>query len=232
MKILLFTYRDIGWLIKPYILLHKKYSGIDTVLIAEEDYSNGEFDFLRPEFEGEFIRACEFGKVLKWALSKIDNKYVIVMLGDYLIRDKVNSDLISTIMDYMDQEKNIIRCEVGNYRGIKERADHTNTYRGYKILENNFAAMALTPGLWDRKKLLNIITDSMDNPWAFEIVGDKNFTKNEFRSICIYPEPINYINVIRGRDNENIVVTPQMYKSIKKYIPPNIKVHKVNMAFM
>ena len=223
-KVLLLTYRKMKWILPAYIRLHRKYWGAPVTLVAETDYSGGEFEFWLPEdyVEKNMIEAHAYVAVLRWALEKTKDKYVILMMGDYMIREPVDSEIIDKMVEYMDQEGNIMRCEIGNSRGIIQSGTLTDHYKGVAIYEHNFLPTALTPGLWDRKKFLEILPDG-STAWDVELKGRDKFPSLGFRSIGPLPEPMIYINAIRGRDHHSMVYTPELWAEIGDLIPSDIR---------
>ncbi len=196
MRVVLTTYRGLAHLMPGYMELHDRYFNIPVTLSAEEDYSNGKYRFLKPPF-GDPILNGAFGDSLRWTLEQVKDKYIIIMLADYFINRKVNVNTLKKIGQYMTKEGDILRCEIGTNRGLGQ-LDEVDTYKGVSIREDkNWLATSLCPGIWDRKKLLKIIKGA--TAWDVELATNREFLNTDWRSVGVYPEPIDYENVIRER---------------------------------
>ena len=196
MRVVLITYRGLAPLINQYMDRHEKYFNMPVTLSAEADYSNGKYRHLKPPF-GDPILNHNFGSTLRWTLERVKDKYVIIMLIDYFINKKVNINMLKKIGQYMTQEGNILRCDIGTNRGIWG-VPEVDSYKGLSIREENpCLATSLCPGIWDRKKYLEIMKG--DTAWDVELATNREFLNTDFRSVGVYPEPMDYENVIRER---------------------------------
>lgn len=226
MKILLPTYKRIGWIVKAYAHLHEKYWGESVILLAEEDYSEGRLDFVRPPLEelilwdapddtpGE-IPGRHFTDILIWYLRLIEDEHVIIMLSDYLITAPVNTELIKQLQEYMELN-NVLRgnisCDGGFCNG-----QVTDTYKDLEIWEGNFLPTSLTPAMWDRKLLLEMMKWT-GTAWSFELNGRDKFPWGGCRSIAPSPGMLRYINSLRGRSMTSMVMTRAVYAEVAKYL--------------
>jgi hypothetical protein len=196
MRVVLTTYRGLSHLMPDYMDRHEKYFNMPVTLSAEEDYSHGKYRFLKPPF-GDTIRNGEFGPALKWTLENVKDKYIIIMLADYFINSNVDMTAIKKIAEYMTQEGDILRCEIGTNRGVGQ-LNEIDIHKGVSIREDkSWLATSLCPGIWDRKKLLKIIKGA--TAWDVELDMNREFQETDWRSIGVFPEPMDYENVIRAR---------------------------------
>lgn len=197
MRVVLVTYRGLKSLMPEYMERHEAFFNMPVTLAAEEDYSQGRYHFIKPPF-GETIPNGEYGNSLRWALEQVRDRYVIIMMVDYFIQAPVDSYTLRIIARYMTMKGNILRCEIGTNRGVGGMTE-VDVYRGVSIREEKiFLATSLCPGIWDRKKLLEIMKGA--TAWDVEIQTNREFQKTSWRSIGVYPEPMDYVNYIRGRD--------------------------------
>lgn len=221
MKVLLPSYRSIGWIVQAYAYLHEKYWGAPVVLIAEEDYSGGRFEFARPPDEimvmknGE-IPASRFTDCLAWYMRKIEDEHVLIMLSDYLIYRPVDVDRLEQLQEYM-AEHDILRGQVGDDTGFAYAGQKTDTYKDIDIWEGKFLATSLTPAVWSRKQLLDMMPLNHDSQ-AMEQKCKEAFYKGEYRSIAPAPGIMAYLNSLRGRDMTRIVLTEEVYNEVRQFI--------------
>ena len=230
MKILLHTYRDIKWIVPIYTLLHKKYWGNPLLLVAEEDYSEGAFDFLRPPQVGKdgVIHGGEYARVLGWSLDQFEDPLVLIMLADYLITDPVDKCLMKTLEDYMLEDDSIMRCQVGGRETLGTLK--TDSYKGVNMYENGFLPSSLTPGIWNKAKLKEILNREINTAWDLERIGrdvfyEKGRTEigqSGWRSIGLDYFPMHYENALRGRNNYAMVTTPGLLVDIEHLIPSGV----------
>lgn len=226
MKVILPTYKRIGWIVRAYAHLHKKYWGVPVVLLAEDDYSDGQFEFVQPPNDeylvwdkGE-IPCDRFTDVLIWYLEQIQDQHVLIMLADYLVTRPVNVALLAQLEEYM-QGRNILRGQVGDDKGL-DRGQMTDTYKNIEIWEGNFLPTSLTPALWNRELFLEMINPA-DTPWGVEIKGRDKFPWNGCRSIAPKPGILSYVNAFRGRDMSYIVLTKAIYEEVGQYIKTPVR---------
>ena len=205
-----------------YVHLHQKYWGVPVTLLAEEDYSGGEFEFLRPpegegvRWQGEEIATDSFSSVLIWYLRQIEDKHVIIMLADYMITEPVDEKRLLQLEEYMCAHGNILRGQVGDDGGYC-CGQKTDVYKDISIWEGNFLPTSLTPGMWDRALLLEMMDIGL-SAWAMEIKGRDKFFRAGWRSIAPSPGCMSYLNALRGRSLENIVMTEEVYQEIGQFL--------------
>lgn len=196
-----------------YMEQHREHWGAPVTLIAEQDYSDGKYKFLQPPtIEGGTIPNGNYRDTLLWTLEQIKNKFVVIMMADYLIYEDVDKNTINKMCQYMRTDSNILRIELGNARGIEQVADHTDTFKGIKILEHNFLPSALTPGIWNREGLIDMAKHTGPTAWDMELDGRDWFAKSGKRSLGSDHTPIIYENALRARDNVNLVLNEKLQK--------------------
>lgn len=222
MKVILVTYRDIGWIVKAYVHLHQKYWGAPVVLLAEDDYSDGVFEFIRVpneaglEWENNTIPPWHFSDVLFWYFRQIEDKHVIIMLADYLITHPVDTTRLKQLEEYMNLHDNILRGQVGDDTGLCI-GTKTEVYKDISIWDGGFLPTSLTPGMWNRDFLMELMTVH-DTPWGIESKGREKFIAKGWRSIAPAPGCVRYLNAIRGRQMDSIVITEEVYREVGHFL--------------
>jgi hypothetical protein len=231
MRILVPTYREINWILYPYAHLHKKYWGERITVVAEQPYINSDeelkdcFDFFAPNFDGNTIEGGEYHETLKQTLRHFDDKFVTIMCADYLIYKPVDVAMITVLLEYMDTHDNVLRANLGINNGMGS-SPVVEKFNNIEIREGNFLPTSLTPGIWNRELLFEMMEHEMPTSktaWDVEVKGHDALCNNHLRSIGVAPEPIHYINAIRGRQNYELYMIQEIYDQIKHLIPDNIK---------
>lgn len=227
MKIILPTYKRIGWIVKAYAHLHKKYWGEPVVLLAEADYSEGQLEFVLPPLNelilwdaaddtpGE-IPGRHFTDILIWYLRQIEDEHVIIMLADYLLTAPVDTKLIGQLQEYMELDSTILRGHIECGGGFT-LGQNTDSYKDLEIWEGNFLPTSLCPAIWNRHLLLEMI------PWrhtslGFEISCRDLFPSSGLRSVATKPGMVHYINAIRGRNMNFMVMSREVYAEVGQYL--------------
>jgi glycosyltransferase involved in cell wall biosynthesis len=116
---------------------------------------------------------CDFGTTIKtqgqWTnrlketLKQIDTKYVLFLLDDFFIRNKVNYVQIDTIKDYFKDNIATFNFELTNCIRTEEKSIGTFKKKSNKQIY----LFSCQPGLWDREKLIEILDDDK-SPWQME----------------------------------------------------------------
>lgn len=232
MTILVPTYRSINWILYAYARLLVKYWGEKFTIMAEEPFidSNEEFndrwEFIKPNFAESEIHGGEYHETLRWTLNELEDNFVTIMCADYLIHKPVDKERIQQTIEYMEANDNVLRANLGPNILSKTHSTKIEDYKDIEIYEGHFLPTSLTPGIWNRERLLELMAkmENSHTAWDLELRGRDALPKTGFRSIAIFPEPVEYINAIRGRNNEQIVITQEVYDEVKDLIPDNIKV--------
>lgn len=188
---LFFKFFKINWgdcPYKIYLSLERKQIDIPAVNILNDNGKDG--------WSGRIERA----------LKKIDEQYILMMLDDFIIEEKVDQKRIERYVSRMKKDDiyNIILTEVPNElnEGICEYYDwvHRNRYGRYKT--------SLQCGIW-KKTVLESLLEPNENAWEFEIYGNiRSFLyRNNFYALKNnHDKPIIYNDgffVVQGKVNLN-----------------------------
>lgn len=105
---------------------------------------------------------------IKKCLHLIPNEYVIMMDGDYLLRQDVNDEIIRKCVCYMKNNKNIVNF---NYESntFKEFCYQQSDYKGFlRKMPNAPAMCSCQASLWNKQHLINALDITDCNPWSWE----------------------------------------------------------------
>ncbi len=231
MKILLPAYRSIDWIVKAYAHMHELYWDAPVVLLAEEDYSDGQFECAIPPWKEDAtwvdgdvpneIPGHHFTDVLFWYLKQIEDTHVIIMLADYLLSAPVDIKSLIQLQEYMELHKEVMRGHIDAGGGWYKLSKQTDLYKDIEIWEDNFLPSSLTPAIWN-VDLLQRLMVHRDSAHGLESKGRDIFYKmaeeEGIRSVAAKPGMVSYINCIRGGDMSHMVMTHEIYKEVKQYI--------------
>jgi len=230
--LLVLAYYGNSWCAKPFKhLLDKFYNDRGTfILLSDGEYIDSDV-FIK--HGGDRWERDGFGAGLKKALDIISEDHVLLMYVDYFILRPVRPIVIEVALDKMKREPDIFRIQMGNSFGQNANAKLISTTRGVDFYEcpderrDCFHPASLTPGLWKKDWLEGCLVDHQDS-WNVEEKGFDRFrAEPSARSLGIWPEPIDYENVIQLRNNNNAIIPKWIYSEVKHWVPNNVEVNQV-----
>lgn len=120
-----------------------------------------------PRYRTININSTIWTKRFREALQQIPEDYIILMLEDYFIRQKVDQSRISEIVDFISHNINIAVFNFEqNYRPAE---DTIYDITGWKKQKNNQVYLNSTqPSLWNKELLLSRLKEDQD-PWQWEL---------------------------------------------------------------
>lgn len=167
-------YED-AWM--PFFTLFSKYWGdcpYKIVLNTEtKSYSYDGLDIIcytpYKNLSDKQIKKIPYGKRMIDTLSKMDCKYVILLMEDFFLKSKVNNARISEILGWMDEDPTIATFNMSytfnDYNTISE------TYKGFRRAANySDFKQNMMPGIW-RKDVFETSWRKYESPWDWELFG-------------------------------------------------------------
>lgn len=144
-------------------------------------------------------------------VSKTDSKYILLSVEDLFISEKVNSQTIDEIIDFMEKE-NIYYYRIPVF---KFNTKDTKTYPGYPNVEliesNRRYNVSIGTAIWNRDELLRILGDGTMSAWDLE----NYFLQKAEKAEAGYLE--KYVS-----DSRYVLHSVHMIKS-GKWIPSSIR---------
>lgn len=150
------------------------------------------------EFEDKDIIVLNNNENIGWSgrikrcLESINEEYILVMLDDFIIEEKVNQEKINHYISIMNRENisNLILTPVQN-----EKNDLDSKYNSF-VHRNRFGRYktSLQCGIWNKDLLYNLLKEN-ESAWEFEIFGNiRSFLyRNEFYCVRSKKDkPIDY----------------------------------------
>lgn len=105
---------------------------------------------------------------LKKALQRIKTEYVLFLLEDFFMLDKVNQEEINRCLDIMDENHKI---SVIDFECAKSGEGEPCEYEGYcRRNLNSMYFLNCQASIWRRKDLIRFLSP-YESPWQFEIYG-------------------------------------------------------------
>ena len=145
------------------------------------------------------------------ALNQIPSEYILFLMDDYFLMDKVNSSKLEEMMKYIKKDENIaniVLYPVGSAGAIPENN------RSLLKLEKRHPNLCVccTTAIWRKSILLKLIRKS-ESPWEFEENGTRRAYKSKWDYYALNPSvaqeegliypfrlaPIHGMGVFRGR---------------------------------
>lgn len=180
-----------------FSMLNKNWPEFDgEVFINTErkDYKNSVYNIRRSQ--KQFSEQTPWSYRLKTCLKEVDTKYVIFLLEDFVLSDKVDDNEVLRTLNIMEKDDSIA-CF--NYMETYKDAEDSlsENYENYYLKSRKAAfRINLQAALW-RKDFLLMFIRNHENPWQFETWGnlrarrysDKIFhLKKESDRVFSYPE--------------------------------------------
>jgi len=187
------------WPDRPYpIVLNTESKSFDY-----EDMDIMTFNFYK---SGQKI---QWGKRLIKTLENIDSEYIVFLLDDFFLLDRVDQKRIDECLDWMNKDKNIA---VFSFWRTHQPNIKDNKYPHFeKRPQEAEYRLNCQAAVWRREKLISYIRPH-ENPWQWELLGSKRSSryKEDFYS-AIEGEPYIFVydwfsggGVHRGKWTKNI----------------------------
>ena len=119
------------------------------------------------------LHVINCGKEAQWstrtriALESIESKYVLFLLEDLFISDKVNTEEIQAAIELMEKD-NLDYYKIMTFSKIG-----TRNYKGIQYLHEIPASwpygISLQAAIWNREYFLEMVGEEDYNPWVFEV---------------------------------------------------------------
>lgn len=104
---------------------------------------------------------------VKEYLEKINTDYVLIVLDDFYIEEKVNEDILLQLYEYIENDQLIANITLANINDL--RNERINSYLCKRQNDANYL-VNMQIGLW-RTKILNSLLRENENPWQVELYG-------------------------------------------------------------
>lgn len=139
---------------------------------------------------------------IRKSLEQIKTDYVLLMIDDFFIRNKVNQERIDYILDNFSDNTAFFNFE--------QEYDTNNIecgLNGFKKRINGICKISCQAGIWDRKKLINLLNVSC-TPWEWErlnIALDYDYYINSSDLIIDYGFKVGDFSLVGGKWSKEII---------------------------
>ncbi len=117
------------------------------------------------------------------ALNRIEEEYVFILIEDFFLREKVQTELIEEILDKMDKDE--LMCQVQLF-GTRTNCDNNEVNVmtdkiNIEQIGDDKAKVCFVPVIWRKKTLLKWLRKH-ETIWAFESLGAKRAKRWKYKS--------------------------------------------------
>lgn len=212
------------WTLKPFSYLFNLYwSELQPVVIVGYNHP----DFFLPENYSFFSVDNHNYPPKMWSnalirfLQSVDDEIFCLLFDDYWLSRTVDHAGISTLADYMINNKDVLRLDLTTDR-LHARGDARDA-RDYEdwghydlIITTNDVPyqMSFQPALWNRNLMLSLLEDGM-TPWEIEV---QTQPKDYMKVLGTRQWPLRYANaILKGKiQMDQIDKIPQPHRDIVK----------------
>lgn len=250
--VILPTTQQYHWELIPFFELFNTYwnSRKTVYVVSEQDpelhYANAEFMKIDKRYLIDRLwKQHMFSGGLRWALKKLDDPFVVILLTDYWLIDSIRWDPLRAILSYMQEDNNILRVSLCRFAEqqfltsfahqdrrrwfIMEGGHHGMLF--FKCGETNqecFLLMSLFPAIWNREHLIEILDDTLWDPWATEVEGHHRLLDEfkDWKSLIALPAVMNWMPAAAttGGEVDLTRLPPGIGETVRPFIPAGFKV--------
>jgi hypothetical protein len=168
----------------PFSYLFNKYWGPQQQVLVG-GFSRPDF-VLPPNFEFHSIGDMNDYPVEKWSdaviafITTIPDEVFVLMLEDYWITRKVDTEAVGILYDYMQQFHNVIKMDLCGDRLYDFNMQPHGVVNRLDLIKSDPASqyqMSLMTGLWRKEHLLRHLVPG-ESPWDVEIKGTRRLAED------------------------------------------------------
>lgn len=163
-----------------------------------------------------FSDETQWAKRVKGYLERMKCRFVLLILDDFIIEDKVDSERVDGLCKIMIEHPDIANISMADI--YDERNMTTEFANLVERKHNGNYLLNMQIGIWDREILLSLLQDK-ETPWQTELYGSIRARKlKNKRFLCLDDDkhmPIKYNRgwlIVRGAWNGNEIKRLQLEK--------------------
>lgn len=144
----------------------------------------------------------EWTRRIRESLKEIPTKYVLIMMDDFFIRNKVNQDRIDYILANFNDNTAFF-----NFEQEYDKQNVECGLNGFKKIINGICKISCQAGIWDREKLIKLLNITC-TPWEWErlnIARDYEYYINSGDLIIDYGFKVGDFSIVGGKWAKEIV---------------------------
>jgi hypothetical protein len=152
----------------------------------------------------------KWSDALYLTLDRFKDDVFVLMLEDYWITRKVNSDAVELIADYMRRNTHILKADLSTDRLYAAGTDMNYDKHEYlDIIKSNPESayhMSLWPGMWNNDNLLRMLVKN-ESPHDMEIGGTTRLSHNfpDLTVVGTRQNPLAITLGLRARDHTSVL---------------------------
>jgi hypothetical protein len=221
-NIYIITCDKTNWVLKITVPLLEKYwtrektvkilGFNDPGIMLPDDYK---FISMKPKQ----LSIDDWAKDIHSVMVNDPNKYVIMMLDDFLPLDHVNPEIFDLYYSLLESDINVVRCPLGSdlqflpHTVIERKAE-------YDIIEQKQTSsyrITTQPSIWRKEYLLKYLRQSK-SPWHFETAASPADGKRMISTIRKYAYCCMCESAISGRYPGKFNVLGMKFEDLKPFI--------------
>lgn len=164
-----------------------------------------------------------WGLRLKKTIGMIETEYLFFLMDDYILEDLVNEEMISTCLQWLENDESIAAIYFLNIEGPNV---NDGKYPGFELLpQRKDYKLNTAPGIWRVKSLEKYIGEK-DSPWGWEFFGSSRAYNTEDKFYCLMDNaemPYIYSYHLGGAIHRG--------KWVESVVVPLAKKYNVNINF-
>lgn len=235
MKIVIPSYSKTYWCLRPFTHLFNKYWNTSTGNAVILHYPKIPFN-LPNNFELHQVHYKDYPRH-KWAdgvieyLEEIDDKSIILLLEDYWIVRKVNTEMIHILSSLIQNNDDILRVDLTTDRLYAGGMRDVGYVEYIDLIEapGSPYQMSLQAGIWHRENLLKVLNELSKNTrssWEVEMRGTTILNEKfpDLKVLGTRQYPLRYENGVNDNKgiNKKLRTMPASDKKfIEKWINEN-----------
>ena len=206
-RVLVVTSDRYLWALRPFHYLFDVFwSTLQPVLVA--GYTPPPFP-LPPNFQFQSIDPRPYPAEM-WSdglilfLRGLPDSHVVLMLEDYWLCRRVDTQGVNSLADYIHGKQEVLRMDLTNDRLYAGGMFDVEPWGHYDIIETPPGTpyqMSLQAGIWNRERLLEVLQPGK-TPWQVEVETGADAMQG-LRVLGTRQSPIRYINAFKSGDAEN-----------------------------
>ena len=131
------------------------------------------------------------------ALARINEEYIMILVEDFFLREKVQTELIEQLLDCMDNDRSICQIQLFGTRKNcdEERGNTLSNHMEIEQIGDDKAKVCFVPTIW-RKEVLIRWLRPWETIWAFEGCGSARAKRWKYpeKVLRVYsPAVFNYL---------------------------------------
>lgn len=154
----------------------------------------------------------------KWSDGLLDvmdafpaEKWFVLMLEDYWLRQPVRLDIVKKLYDYMVQFQYVIKMDLCADRRFAGGVSEYESLDDIPLVKSSFASpyhMSLMAGIWNRDLMRRVIIPG-ESPWKVELEGTPRLARHGDKMLVlgtrVDPWPVKHVLMYRNGNSKKMI---------------------------